>query len=139
MHDLPYIVTPDGCHETTLSRTSTGYAQVKRDQVWWKAHRYVWTEAFGPIPEGLVVMHRCDNPPCINIEHLLLGTYQDNALDMWTKGRGKTPGGERNARKTECPRGHPYSEGNTHVRSNGKRECRACWRERKGSGVGSPE
>jgi hypothetical protein len=53
----------------------------------WRAHRRVWVEHFGPIPDGLVICHRCDNPPCVNIDHLFLGTRADNNADRDSKGR----------------------------------------------------
>ena len=53
------------------------------------AHRAAYIAAHGPIAKGLVVCHTCDNPSCIAIEHLRLGTQQDNLADMWSKGRGR--------------------------------------------------
>ena len=50
-------------------------------------HRWVWEECNGPIPDGLIVMHMCDNPPCYRLDHLRLGTRADNVADMVTKGR----------------------------------------------------
>lgn len=94
-----------------------------------KAHRVVWEEERGPIPQGMCVLHRCDNPPCINIEHLFLGTIADNNRDMAEKGRGRN----QNSLKTHCKRGHELSAENTiHGTSRGKpnRNCRACQRER---------
>jgi len=63
----------------------------------WKAHRAEWDEKRGPIPRGLLALHRCDNPPCYEIEHLFLGTQADNVSDMMEKGRGRWHTGEMNA------------------------------------------
>jgi hypothetical protein len=51
------------------------------------AHRFSWELHFGPIPPGMHVLHRCDNPPCTNPDHLFLGTQADNLADGRTKGR----------------------------------------------------
>ena len=51
------------------------------------AHRVAWEVLIGPIPDGLHVLHKCDNPCCINPEHLFVGTNQDNVDDMMAKGR----------------------------------------------------
>lgn len=52
-----------------------------------KTHRVAWELAYGPIPSGMAVLHRCDNPPCCNAEHLFLGTQGDNVRDMVAKNR----------------------------------------------------
>lgn len=57
-----------------------------------RAHRVCWEIENGrPIPEGLVVMHTCDNPPCVNPGHLKVGTVLDNTVDMYQKGRRGLP------------------------------------------------
>ena len=52
------------------------------------AHRYAWIVAHGPIAAGMQVLHKCDNPPCDRVDHLFLGTPQDNVDDRRAKGRG---------------------------------------------------
>ena len=84
-------------------------------------HRVAWEWANGPILEGAHVLHRCDNPPCVNPNHLFLGTQADNMKDMIAKGRS------RSQKKTHCKRGHPLSGENLYVKpSDGARQCRAC-------------
>jgi hypothetical protein len=85
---------------------NTGYGSVKRNGRPQLAHRFAWTLVNGPIPDGLLVCHHCDNPPCCNPAHLFLGTHKTNAADKVAKGRGINPVlvGERNprARATEA-------------------------------------
>ena len=83
-----------GCWEwtgprQTPSRTGRtgGYGRIKRHGRQVFAHRHAYELAKGSIPDGLVVMHTCDNPPCINPDHLMLGTKRDNSRDMVRKGR----------------------------------------------------
>ena len=64
----------------------------------WLAHRLAWALAKGPIPKGLQVLHRCDQPACVRPSHLFLGTQRDNIEDMMAKGRhrGAPQPGESN-------------------------------------------
>ncbi|WP_341856406.1 HNH endonuclease signature motif containing protein [Brachybacterium sp. GPGPB12] len=77
------------------SRDLSGYGRVKAEGLPPRgAHRAAWELANGQIPDGLVVRHKCDNPPCVRLEHLELGTAQDNVNDMIARGRAhwqKTP------------------------------------------------
>lgn len=82
------IVKENGCWEFSGSRNYRGYGQI-RDSSGRQtgAHRVAYDLCTGDIPKGMLVLHKCDNPPCINPEHLFLGTNQDNMDDMANKGR----------------------------------------------------
>ena len=101
----------------------TGYGYVYQHGHKTTASRFVWEECFGVIPDGLFVLHRCDNPPCVNPDHLFLGTPKDNTQDMVAKGRDKS-------RETHCSHGHEFTEENTYYQhAKGRavqRRCRRC-------------
>lgn len=61
------------------------------------AHRYAWERVHGPVPVGMIVCHRCDEPRCCNVEHLFLGTNADNSADMVAKGRNRPKRGSKNS------------------------------------------
>lgn len=76
-----------GCWEWPGHRNGLGYGRVTYHHKDWTAHRLAWVLPRGPIPEGMFVCHRCDNPPCIRPDHLFLGTAMENNRDALAKGR----------------------------------------------------
>lgn len=89
-----YTVTPSGCWEWNRNRNVYGYGRIGKKNRAITAHRLSWEINRGPIPPGLFICHKCDNPPCVNPDHLFLGTCKDNLNDMWSKGRYKVRRGE---------------------------------------------
>lgn len=86
------------CLEFQGNLNEWGYGRVKENGRTIGAHRVVARELIGD-PEGLYVCHRCDNPSCVNYEHLFLGTSSDNAQDRENKGRGHDISGDNNPRR----------------------------------------
>lgn len=82
-----YRLTDEGCWEWGGGRFDSGYGQVRIYGKTRRAHRLAYETWVGPIPEDMVVRHKCDNPPCINPEHLELGTPLDNTRDMVKRNR----------------------------------------------------
>ncbi len=83
------------CWIWTACTTRFGYGAVQVNGRNVHAQRVAYELHYGPIPVGLCVMHKCDNPPCVRPEHLMVGTLADNCRDMHAKGRGKCGVGER--------------------------------------------
>lgn len=88
------------CWNWIATRSGNGYGSIKYLGKDCGAHRVSWILASGEIPKGMFVLHRCDNPPCVNPKHLFLGTNADNMRDMQQKGRalGGTNRGEAHGR-----------------------------------------
>lgn len=80
----------NGCWPWLRGRHTFGYGEFTlNEKSSAPAHRIAWELINGPIPDGLFVLHSCDNPPCVNPKHLFLGTQMDNMQDMIQKGRAK--------------------------------------------------
>lgn len=86
----------DGCWEWQGYRDRQGYGHLSRKVDGpMLAHRFAWLQFNGSIPAGAVIRHICDNPPCCNPDHLLIGTQADNIADRQRRGRhrpGRFPG-----------------------------------------------
>lgn len=107
----------NGCIEWAGCVDSFGYGRVGRGQI--PAHRVSYMLTKGEIGDYLVC-HSCDNPRCVNPDHLWLGTQTDNMRDMVRKGR------HSKQQRQQCIHGHPFDEANTYRKSGGQRSCRAC-------------
>ena len=111
------------CVEWTGATNSRGYGVRRRPRprrmVY--VHRDAWEEANGPIPDGMVIDHLCNNRACYNVDHLRLATHSENQHAEHSP--------TTNANKTHCKQGHEFSQENTYM-WRGARYCRTCRRER---------
>ena len=125
----PRVDVGPECWEWKGARNQYGYGIIRHEGRVLRAHRWAWSLVNGPIPEGLVVMHSCDNRGCVNPDHLSVGTQADNLRDMWAKGRaGGTPAAQAVA--THCSQGHEFTPENIQRGSRGERLCKTCRRSR---------
>lgn len=97
-----------------------------------RAHRYSWEWTYGPIPDGLLVLHRCDVRLCVRPDHLWVGTQRENLVDMIAKGRGPT--GERNGAHT-MPHRVPRGAGQRTAKLTDEKVREARWRRMAGDRV----
>jgi len=123
--------TIDGCWEWRSAIRGNGYGAffthlIEEGRKCLGAHRYSWILANGPIPEGLWVLHKCDNRICVNPDHLFLGDRTDNMRDAAKKQRICTIG---KSNLTHCVKGHEFSEENTRRNKYGHRRCVVCAKE----------
>ena len=129
MFDSVRLNENSGCLEWTGHIDKYGYGKKSnfrgRPELAHRVAAILWL-GFQPAP-GLCVLHRCDNPACVNPKHLFIGTHTDNIRDCVAKGRHKSA----NSKKTHCPQGHELVPGNL-VKANekqGRRACLICHRE----------
>jgi hypothetical protein len=113
----------DSCWLWTSTVNSSGVARFSIGQKQHQASRVSWLIHNGPFDLSLFMCHKCDNPRCVNPDHLFLGTHLDNMADMRAKGRSVNA----NALKTHCKHGHPLSGSNLRFKKGG-RYCGECYR-----------
>lgn len=106
------IGNSDECWEWQKAKDQCGYGMIAKDNSWnihegaktSRSHRIAWELTYGSIPEGLWVLHRCDNPSCCNPKHLFLGTCKDNSDDKISKNRDIHSTHPRGARGEKHPK-----------------------------------
>lgn len=104
------------CWEWVGNKNYSGYGTYNKQ----RAHRLVYKLLNGEIPNGMHILHKCDNRACVRPEHLYAGTHTDNMKDKVNKGR------DHNKSKTHCINGHEYSGDNLIIKRSGERRCREC-------------
>lgn len=111
-----HVKHESGCWLWTGTRKPTGYGRMSANGQGTSAHRFSYEHHVGPIPDGLEIDHLCNEPACVNPDHLEPVTRAENL-------RRKTE------RHTHCRNGHEFTASNTYVAS-GRRYCRECGRVR---------
>lgn len=114
----------DRCWEWGSYKSQLGYGKFAIGKKKFLAHRLSFLISRGEIPNGVSVCHSCDNPSCVNPDHLFLGSHSDNMRDMYTKRR------DYHSKKTHCKNGHEYAGDNIR-QYKGLRRCMICRRKQR--------
>ncbi len=130
---LRRTITESGCWEWTGARHTGGYGLLRAGKpegvrlAMVGVHRIaalLWLDI--PLDTSLLILHRCDNPPCFNPDHLFTGTQSDNIQDAIRKGRPHLAYLRKT--QTHCKHGHEYTAQNTLHKDRNRRGCRICGR-----------
>lgn len=135
-HNLPdlktrfeerYIPEPNsGCWlwmGHVIGKTGNEYPILSFNDKHIKAHRFSYQQYKGELIKGLVIHHKCNNPLCVNPQHLEQITQKENLL----LGNGKMA---KQKRQTHCIHGHLLEENNLYIKPNGARQCKVCRRQK---------
>lgn len=125
--------TANGCLEWTGWRTEGGYGSTYYQGRSRVTHRLMYAATKGPIPEGMRVLHSCDNPCCISPTHLSLGTDAENIRQSVERGR------HAKASNTHCSKSHSFEEHGVRGSNTGWRACKICDRTRQRIAAGWPK
>ena len=116
------VDTETGCWNWTAYRDRQGYGRFSLEGQIVRSHRVSWILHYGPVPDGMHVLHRCDNTSCCNWGHLFLGTHSDNMKDKEQKGRGlkgRTYSKEHRKKMSDSHKGLiPWNKGLTYRLKN---------------------
>lgn len=111
--------TESGCLEWIGWRNYEGYGETSFRSHAHPTHRLMYMAVKGPIPEGMIIRHKCDNPPCMEPGHLLVGTEAENTADSIARKR------HYRTAKTHCHKGHDLAL-HARINADGSRACRLC-------------
>src|SRR6266404_4287882 len=104
------VIKSDGCWEWSGSRDTWNYGLIWLNKRIEKAHRMSWLIHNGELPKGVLILHKCDNPPCVRPDHLYAGTPKDNMQDAIKRGRFRPGGHIMKKYRVNLPAKHVKSE-----------------------------